>query len=88
MSLKQLDTWLIVKTLTVWMVLLYIICTAAFLVLPRDTVDFLWKPMFHAFSPQITASYVLVGLVEAVVYTTLATWLLVALYNYFAKSKR
>lgn len=88
MPLKQLDTWLIVKTVTMWMMLLYIICAAAFLLLPKATVDLLWQPMFHTFGLQPTISYILLGLVETVVYTALAVWLLAALYNYFAKGKR
>ena len=84
----KLDTGLIVKTSVAWMVVAYLVCAAGFLVLPAGTFEILWKPMFHAFAMQPTGLYIIVGLVEAVVYTAFLVWVFVVLYNYFAKSKR
>lgn len=85
---NRLDTWLWIKTVISWMAIVYIVCTAAYLILPTTTVELLWKPMFHVFGLQPVGLYIIVGFIEAIVYTALATWLFVLLYNYFAKSKR
>lgn len=85
MARNRLDAGLIVKTSVAWMVIAYAICAAGFLLLPAETVEILWKPMFHAFGMQPTWTYIAIGLVEAVVYTAVLVWLFVELYNYFAK---
>lgn len=88
MPLKnRLDAWSIVKTVTVWMAILYIICAAAFLILPQTTFDVLWKPMIHAFNLKPIGINMVIGFIEAVVYTALSVWLLVVLYNYFTRNK-
>lgn len=81
-----MDSWLIAKTSAAWMAVLYIVCAVGFILLPSTTIDFLWKPMFHALGLQATdPTFLVIGLVEAVVYTALAGWLFAALYNYFSK---
>ncbi len=87
MSKGKLDTELIVKTSVAWMIIAYLVCAVGFLVLPSKTFEILWKPMFHAFAMQPTGLYIIVGLVEAVVYTAFLVWVFVALYNYFANKR-
>ena len=86
MPLKnKLDVGLIVKTSVAWMAIAYIVCAVAFLVLPTQTSDILWKPMFHVFGLKPTATYVILGFLEAIAYTVVGVWLFAALYNQFAK---
>ncbi|MBI2543265.1 MAG: hypothetical protein HYW24_03705 [Candidatus Aenigmarchaeota archaeon] len=84
---SKFDTWLVVKATTKWMAILYIICATVFLLIPSETLDLLWKPMFHVFGLQPTVPYLILGFIEVVVYTALAVWLFVAIYNYLV-SKR
>lgn len=69
------------------MAILYVICAASLWLLPTNTVDVLWKSMFHAFGLGSVA-YLLLGLLEAVVYTALAVWLWIVIYNHLSKGKR
>ena len=86
MPLKnKLDVGLIVKTASMWMVIAYVVCAVAFLILPTQSFDILWKPMFHAFGLKPTVTYVILGFIEAVIYTAIGVWLFATLYNQFAK---
>mgnify|MGYP001595051842 CR=1 FL=1 len=86
MPLKnKLDSWLVVKTATTWMAILYVVCLAAYLIVPAGSFDILWKPMIHAFNLTPVLPYVVLGFLEAVIYTIAAVWLFVTLYNQFAK---
>lgn len=83
----KLDTGLIVKTSTVWMAIAYIVCAAGYLLLSQKNFDLLWRPMFHAFAMEPKSLYIIVGLVEALIYTAAGVWLFAALYNQFAKKR-
>ncbi len=86
MPLKnKLDVGLIVKTSAGWMTIAYVVCATAFLILPTQTSDILWKPMFHAFGLKLTATYMILGFLEAIGYTAAGAWLFAALYNKFSK---
>ncbi len=86
MSSNKLDTWLIVKTVAIWMAIIYAICATAFLLVPTSTLDWLWKPMFHNLSPR-TGTYIVLGFLESVTYTAAAVWILVTVYNQLAKKR-
>ncbi len=78
---------LVIKTVVVWIALIYLVCAAAYIVLPNDTFDFLWRPILHSFDIRPVGIYMVVGFAETVAYAALATWLFIKVREYVAKKK-
>lgn len=66
--------------------IIYVICALAYVALPKPAFDLLWKPMFH-WLYGASATTLVLGFVETLIYSAVAAAIFVGVYNYLMENK-
>lgn len=84
--MSRLELKLVTLSIGTAAAIIYVICAIAYLALPKSTFDALWKPIFH-WLYGATATNLVLGLLETVIYSAVAAAIFVLVYNYLQKER-